>query len=251
MSVTRLILAVVVLAAIAGAVYIALPAFSLRHEDIDSFMCAYGYYFLFCGTCLEGETIMALAGMAARAGSLDIWWVIPLGFCGSLLGDQTIFFVSRMWGKSIIHRFPRWHPPMRRINDLLERHGTWYMLSFRFFYGLRNPTPFVVGLSNISTIRFVTLNVIGAAVWSTTVGGAGYLFASAVEGWLSDLKWLIIALASVAVIVWIIRHLWRRRRARRMCPIDASPAALVDPAAAAADPPAEKHADDSSGPPLP
>jgi membrane protein DedA with SNARE-associated domain len=204
------------------------------HEFINSLIVAYGYYALFIGTCLEGETIMFLAGVAARDRTLEFQWVVLLGFLGSLLGDQSIFFVSRMWGKAILRRFPRWHPPMGRVNSLLERHGTWYMLSFRFFYGLRNPTPFVVGISSVKTLRFVSLNVVGAALWSTTVGGLGYLIGMAFGSLLEDLKWVIIVLASVAICIWIIKHLLKRRRARLRCPIEASPA--VDALAAVADP---------------
>jgi len=223
-------------------------------EFLNSLIAAYGYYALFIGTCLEGETIMFLAGVAARDQSMEFKWVVLLGFLGSLLGDQTIFVVSRLWGKSIISKFPKWHPPIQRVNRLLERHGTWYMLSFRFFYGLRNPTPFVVGLSSVKTLRFVTLNVCGAALWATTVGGLGYIVGLAASGLLEDVKWVIIIVASGAAVLWIVRHLLKRRRARRACPVDASPAGLVDaPAATSADESAEASAkaDKPAGPPAP
>jgi membrane protein DedA with SNARE-associated domain len=43
-------------------------------------------------------------------------------------------------------------------------------LSFRFLYGLRTVVPFVIGMSTVSTKRFVLLNIVGAIVWAIVVG---------------------------------------------------------------------------------
>ena len=185
-------------------------------DDLESLIAAYGYYALFVGTCLEGETIMVLAGIAAREKVLELPWVIVLGFLGSLTGDQTIFFISRMWGRRILARFPWLQPRLQKVNLMLERHGTWYIISFRFFYGLRNPTPFVIGLSSVPTGKFILLNVLGAALWAITLGVLGYLFGALAENILMDLKWVILSVAGVGVIIWIVRHLLLRRARHRV-----------------------------------
>jgi membrane protein DedA with SNARE-associated domain len=184
-------------------------------EQIEQLIRDYGYYALFVGTCLEGETIMVLGGIAARQDILHLPWVILLGFFGSLTGDQTIFFVSRRWGRHILARFPWLHARMEKVNRILERHGTWYMISFRFFYGLRNPTPFVIGLSNIPTARFVALNVLGAALWAVTLGPMGYLLGALAEQILTDAKWAILGVAGIGAAIWLVRHLLLRRARRR------------------------------------
>jgi membrane protein DedA with SNARE-associated domain len=187
-------------------------------EHLEQLIADYGYYALFVGTCLEGETIMILAGMAARQEILRLPWVILLGFLGSLTGDQTIFFIGRLWGTRILRRFPWLHPRMEKVNRMLERHGWWYLISFRFFYGLRNPTPFVVGLSSIPSLRFILLNVTGAVIWAVTLGAAGYLFGALAERLLTKVKWGILVVAGIGALVWLIRHLLLRRarlRARK------------------------------------
>jgi len=184
-------------------------------ESLEQLIRDYGYYALFIGTCLEGETIMILAGIAARQDILHLPWVIVLGFLGSLTGDQTIFFVSRLWGKQILARFPWLHVRMEKVNRVLERHGTWYMISFRFFYGLRNPTPFVIGLSSVSTARFIALNVLGAVLWAVTLGLMGYLLGALAEQLLKDLKWVLLGVAAIGFLIWLVRHLLLRRARRR------------------------------------
>lgn len=187
----------------------------------------YGYYALFTGTCLEGETIMVLAGIAARQEMLSLPWVILFGFLGSLTGDQAIFIIARVWGKSILARWPSLVPRIEKVNRLLERHGTWYMISFRFFYGLRNPTPFVIGISSVPTAKFVLLNVLGAILWAITLGTGGYLFGAVVEGLLKDLKVVILSVAGLAAFVWLVRHIWMRRRKKH--PAAAPPPAAIPP----------------------
>lgn len=202
------------------------------HEYIGQLIQHYGYYALFVGTLLEGETIMLLAGIAAKAGDLgmNIWWVIPIGCAGSLAGDQTIFFVSRYVffrrrkSEDIFANHPVWQPRIARINRILDRHATWFILSFRFYYGLRNITPVVIAASSVKTARFVILNVSGAILWSVSVGLAGYLFGHAVQVATGKLKFVILGVAGLAVLVWVIRHLYLRTRTKRtMCLVKDKP----------------------------
>jgi membrane protein DedA with SNARE-associated domain len=192
------------------------------HQLLDHLIATYGYYALLVGTCLEGETIMVLAGIAARQGLLHLPWVIVLGFLGSLTGDQTIFFLSRWKGKWLLSRFPSWHPRIVKISRILERHGTWYILTFRFYYGLRNISPLVIGVSSVPTAKFVVLNVTGAIVWAITLGCLGYAFGVAVERVLSNLKIVILAVAGLAVLLWLIRQVYRWRSARRVAAEEAA-----------------------------
>ena len=197
-------------------------------EQLISENVVLAYCAVFVLTCLEGETIMILAGIAARQGLLELPWVIVLGFAGSLTGDQTIFFISRMWGKRILARFPWLYLRMEKVGKVLERHGTWYLVSFRFFYGLRNPTPFVIGLSSIRTSRFVALNTLGAALWAVTLGLMGYLLGELAARILSKAKWAFLAVAAIGVAIWLVRHLLltrarRRARAQHKIPPDVPP----------------------------
>jgi len=68
-------------------------------------------------------------------------------------------------------------------------------------------------MSRIHFRRFLVLNMIGAAVWATVIGVLGYLFGSALEILLEDLKryerTAMLAIVIVGTLVWTI-HLLRR-----------------------------------------
>jgi membrane protein DedA with SNARE-associated domain len=187
-------------------------------ETLEALIRDYGYYALFVGTFLEGETILLLAGLAAAAGHLNLFFVMVVAFCGSLLGDQTVFFIGRLYGKQFLAKRPWLQPRVEKVHRLMERHHVLLLLGFRFLYGLRNIIPLVIGSSEVKTGRFILLNVIGAITWATSVSLLGYLCGYAVEPLMGKAKIIVlVAVAVVAATVWVVRHLYMRaaRRARR------------------------------------
>jgi len=92
------------------------------------------------------------------------------------------------------------------------------MLGFRFLYGLRAVTPFAIGLSGVSGIRFFVCNMIGGAVWSVAVAFVGYLFGAVAEAILVDVKqyeqWIIPGVLGAGALAWIIYFLHNRTRGR-------------------------------------
>jgi membrane protein DedA with SNARE-associated domain len=136
----------------------------------------YGYVVILLGTLVEGETILLMGGFAAHQGYLELPWVMLAAFVGSLSGDQLAFFAGRHYGPRLLERFPRLRKGVEHGRSLLLRRGTLLLLGFRFVYGIRNVTPLAAGLSEVPVARFVTLNALGAALWSVSVGSAGYAF---------------------------------------------------------------------------
>jgi len=180
----------------------------------------YGYLALFIGTFLEGETILLLAGFAAQSPQfgLDLRYVILFAFAGSLAGDQTAFFVGRHFGRRLIQKSEKWRLRAERVHTMLKKYHEILILSFRFFYGLRNLTPFVLGTADITVHKFFFLNAIGAAVWAVAFASVGYAFGSILENVLIRLidnvhhvELAILGLAAVAiVVVWVVKRVRRR-----------------------------------------
>ncbi len=175
----------------------------------------YGYAAIAIGTFLEGETVLILGGFAAHRGYLELPWVLLSAFLGTLTGDQFYFFVGRIKGRALLEKRPGWQARSEKVFSLLAKHEAWLILGFRFLYGLRTVTPFVVGASKISTIRFLSLNVCGALVWSIVIGVLGYLFGHSLEILIGDIKRyefrLFLGIATLGLIVWITHLLTKSR----------------------------------------
>ena len=188
---------------------------------LEYIIIAYGYWAILLGTFLEGETILILGGFAAYQGYLKLPWVILIAFLGTLSGDQLFFYIGRKYGSKILASHPAWQVRADRVRRLLERFQDFLILLFRFFYGLRTLTPFVLGLSRVSRGRFLLFNTVGALVWAIAIGTGGYLFGQALEALMGDLKRFEAEILGLVVltgiVVWMI-HGYRRRRSKASIP---------------------------------
>ncbi len=177
---------------------------------------SYGYVVVLIGTFLEGETILMLGGLAARLGYLKLQWVIVAAFAGSMAGDQLYFYLGRRHGKALLARHPAWESRVTKIHNLMERFETPLLLGFRFLYGLRSLTPFVIGMSRIKLWKFVVLNILGAAIWATCVGSLGYALGHSADRLLGDIKRYeleaMIAVVVVGAVVWSVYLVRQRMR---------------------------------------
>ena len=73
------------------------------------------YIVLLVWTFLEGETIVIVAGVAARDGHLWLPLVVLCAFCGSLGSDQIIFYLGRHKGKAFVARRPNWQARAEKV----------------------------------------------------------------------------------------------------------------------------------------
>ncbi|MFL6653496.1 MAG: DedA family protein [Sulfurifustis sp.] len=185
---------------------------------LEYFIQEYGYLAILIGTFIEGETIVVLGGLAAHLGYLDLQWVMLSAFAGSFFGDQLYFYIGRHYGPRIIAKRLSWQANAEKVYKLLRRHQDILILTFRFYYGLRNVTPFAIGASQVSRVRYFTLNFIGAIIWAITLGWLGYLFGEAFRLFLDDFhqKGLLVlgALVVVGAVIWFLNLMRARRRAR-------------------------------------
>jgi len=181
----------------------------------------YGYWAILAGTFLEGETILVLGGFAAHQGYLALPWVILAAFTGTLCADQLFFYLGRNYGPRILAWRPSWQARAEKAQRLLERFQTFLILSFRFLYGLRTITPFVIGISGVSRKRFFFLNVVGAFAWAGLIGVGGYLLGNAIEVLLGNVKKyemkILGAVTLLGILIWMI-HLFRRRGRKNHSP---------------------------------
>lgn len=184
---------------------------------MESLIAHYGYLAILVGTLLEGETILVLGGFAAHRGLLWLPGVMGAALIGSMCSDQLFFFVGRRRGGAWLARKPSWQPGVQRVRRLLERHSTALILTFRFLYGLRNITPFALGMSAVSTARFLVLNALGAAVWSVAISLLGWFVGAAAQQMLGHIeryeRSIAGAIIAVGAVLWIWHSLAARRRA--------------------------------------
>jgi len=183
--------------------------------NFEHLVISYGYPAILIGTFLEGETILILGGFAAHQGYLELPLVMLAGFLGTFFGDQLYFHIGRRKGIEFIEERPHWQVRTDRIFHLLHRHQVLLILGFRFVYGIRTVTPFILGASGIGVARYLVLNLIGAIVWTVAVCALGYFVGQAAEHFLQQVKhyelWIFGGIIILGASAWIIHWLVSKR----------------------------------------
>ncbi len=193
----------------------------MRDADVPRLIHQYGAWFYplaFGWTFIEGETFVLVAGVFAAQGLLSAPLLLLAAWIGSFSGDQFYFWIGRRYGLRLMSHRPHWRSPVDGALGWIKRYDKWFILSFRFIYGVRNFSSFALGISGISWRRFLAFNFLAAFLWATVFVGSGYFCGRALERMLGEIaeRFSMIALAAliVGVIAAAIMHQWRRRRRR-------------------------------------
>lgn len=181
--------------------------------DLQQIISDYGYLALFILTFLEGETVLVIAGFLAFQGKLELPLVIMTAFLGTFAGDQTFFYLGRWKGIAFLEKRPLWHSKTDKVFDLLHKHQLKVILGFRFLYGVRNVTPFVIGASRIPPLKFFFLNGLGALVWAVAVGYLGYQFGHMAEAIMGNIQKYEMYILGGVVLIGVLLF-WRSTHKR-------------------------------------
>ncbi len=208
--------------------------------DLPRLIQEYGYFALFIGTFLEGETILVLAGFAAHRGFLSLPLVMLIAALGAFAGDQMFFLLGRKLGRSFVERTPARALRVARVRALLHRRRVLVLVGYRFLYGLRSITPMAIGASGFNPMVFTFWSAIGAIVWSIGVSLLGYFFGQLAERLLAHAKHyeviILVSLAALGALAFAGHVVWGRIRAREAIKagiLPPPPMAEADPASPA------------------
>jgi len=183
--------------------------------DLPALLHQYGYLVIFLGTLAEGESLLVLGSYFAHRGYLDLGGVMLTAFVGAVCGDQLFFHLGRRHAKGLLERFPRLRDKVNVALRRVEDHQVKVVLSMRFLWGLRIALPVALGLTNMSARRYLLVNLVSAAIWSTVFSLAGYGVSrvlSQVIGNLHHYEWWI---AGGLLLIAVIAAAWHFGRPHR------------------------------------
>ena len=183
--------------------------------DLTTLLHQYGYLLILIGTFAEGESLLVLGGYFAHRGYLDLGGVIATAFFAAVCGDQIFFHLGRRHAPRLFERFPRLHDKVRIALHRAERHQNLVVLGMRFLWGLRIAIPLAMGMTSMSSQKFLWLNLLSAAVWAVLFASIGYVTSQLFEGVVADLHryelWVAGGFVTLGVVLLGIRWLGARR----------------------------------------
>jgi membrane protein DedA with SNARE-associated domain len=179
---------------------------------------------------IPSELILPLAGYRSATGKFEFYLMVIAATAGSLLGSSIIYGIGRWAGdkriEGWIDRYGKWlvitREDLAKSRRWFERYGTPAVIIARVIPGMRSIISLPAGLTGMPYGKFALLTVLGSAFWNIALIGAGYFLGNnwdQVEVWLDPISPVIYAAIILAVVGFIAKRLWDRRRASTAGPV--------------------------------
>jgi len=178
---------------------------------LEQIVLRYGVIAIFLGAGIEGEPFALAGGVLAHRHWLSMAAATLAAIGGAFCVDQSWFLLSRrLRGSRMVERV-RERPAFARALALIDRYPIWFVLLFRFVYGLRAVAAVAIGASRVPALVVVAFNLVAAIVWGVAVTALGYSFGPAFEA--AEARYgSIVTLAAIGVsmLALVVVARWRR-----------------------------------------
>lgn len=201
----------------------------MTHHLLDMLQRAlvdYGYWAVAAALLLEnaglpvpGETVLLLASFLAYSRhELQLSWIICVGTAAATLGDNLGYWIGHRGGRPLLERYQNaFRVPtdsLERGEKLFSRYGSVTVLFARFVFGMRVIAGPLAGVLRMPWKKFALFNLLGAALWVTTISLVGFFFGSRWNHLMQLMKRFDLIFVGVFALVVLVLW-WRNRRASR------------------------------------
>ncbi len=171
------------------------------------------------GVPIPAAPILLAAGAMAGMDRMNLPFLTALALAGALTADLIWYRVGYAHGSRALGRLCRvcLEPDscVRRVKNLLEKHGLRSLLFAKFVPGMNAVAAPVAGTIRIPWWQFVAVDSLGIIIWASTFELLGLVFSKQLER-LAVYAWRISAfLLAVLVIVALPAHLVRKHARRQ------------------------------------
>jgi membrane protein DedA with SNARE-associated domain len=167
---------------------------------------------------IPSELIMPLAGFSASKGNLNIVGVVTAGTAGSLAGAFFWYWIGRAVGADRVKEFARRHGrwltlspgEIDRARAVFDRHRASALFLGRLIPTVRTLISLPAGVNRLPIVVFTIWTLLGTALWTSLLAGAGYLLQSQYErvsGWVNPVSNVVLA----ALVGWYLYRVIRFR----------------------------------------
>jgi membrane-associated protein len=156
-----------------------LESLLLNFSYVGIFLIVFAESGLFFGFFLPGDSLLFTAGLLARQGFFDYWFLLLGVTISAVLGDQVGYWSGNKFGRRFFTKsgdFFRDPVHIREAEDFYAKHGKIAIVLARFVPVVRTFAPIVAGIGRMDYHVFLVYNVVGGFFWASVMISAGFIF---------------------------------------------------------------------------
>jgi membrane protein DedA with SNARE-associated domain len=170
-----------------------------------------------CCIPIPSEIILPLAGFLVGQGKFAFWPAVLAGTVGGTLGSCLAYAIGAAGGRPLMLKYGRYvlisAADAARADLFFEKYGEATAFFSRLLPVVRTFISLPAGITRMHFGKFVAYTFGGSLVWSIVLVYVGQLLGRnwiEVREVLQRFDYVIVALALVAVALYVYRHLGRR-----------------------------------------
>jgi membrane protein DedA with SNARE-associated domain len=164
------------------------------------------------------DVVTVIGGSLVGAGAINFLLALVFTTLGSILGFTLMFYIGATVDKKLIHSGRFRFIPVESLNKVevwFRKYGYFIVVVNRFMPGTRAVISFFAGMSNLDPKRTIALCFLSALLWNAILIYLGFVFGdnvALVDKYLTTYQNIVIAVTAVAVLFFIIRIFFRKRK---------------------------------------
>ncbi|WP_237235927.1 DedA family protein [Rothia nasimurium] len=172
---------------------------------------------------IPSEVILPLAGFTASQGSINVVAAFIWATVGSLTGAYFLYYLGAAIGAHRLRKIAAWMW-LVKVEDVdnalawFDKYGKASILIGRVIPGIRSLISIPAGIDRMNPLTFGLYTLLGSSVWNALLIYCGWVLGEnwhAVEGVIdqySKVVYALVALALVAVFIWLLRRARQEKR---------------------------------------
>ena len=179
-----------------------------------------GYFGLFIMTMIEStfipipsEITLIPAGFLISEGKMNFAIVSIFTVLGTICGALLNYAIAYKFGRKLMLKYGKYlfidDSKLKSMEIFFKKHGEISMFTGRLLPGIKHFISFPAGLAKMDLKPFFIYTALGGAIWNNLLIALGYLLGESdhlIKPYLKQLNIALIAILSVLVIVYVIKH---------------------------------------------
>jgi len=138
--------------------------------------------FVISGAIVSSAVLFSICIFIYNADALPLSIMVPMAIIGAHLGDMSGFFFGKTLGPNLINSkfFQKRKKLIFKSQAFLDSRGPYAVIIGRFVPAIRPLVPFLLGVSDLKTLKFYLADITACIFWGLALGvlvtGVGSIF---------------------------------------------------------------------------